>query len=679
MKSRKLICIILALLCAVCLAVVSACGGGNNNESGTRLAAILITAQPDKKDYVEGETFDKTGMVVTAKYSDNETAEVTDYTVSPAGALTKDVTKVTVSYTEKSVTKTADVAITVRADSNLVDLEVLARPVKVDYLVGEELELRGLTLLAKYGDGTTREITSGYVCSKEGTLTLDDLKITVSYTERGITKTAQFNISVKEPVIFTSLEVTTPPTTTAYAEGEMFSPAGMVVSAVYSDGSRKEVTDYTYPLEGLHKDATKVTLSYTEDGITKTVDVNITIKKYLESISASGTHNFKVGDVFTKDWIKVTGHYSDSSTIDIEDFTVNKSGQLTLEDNGTEVEISVGSMKANVTLTVTDYTGEAFEMGIEGAEGTQVDDKSSDEAKAFIEQYKYKEGLNNNADGIAFRFNSSAAQKVKVEVVMAANEAGDMLLKDIFDISINGVKLTDELNGITVFNPDKIAYYYFGKIVFSITVTEGDNTLRFVSNSGRGTNLAGVILVSEDESKTIGAMTTPIYRIEAEHAELIGTPTDGIGFVAANKPNNSNNRTIGWTPLGMQVKFVVNSDKATTAKFTVCLASTYNGTGGNIEVSFKNAWKTTINGVESDKYNDIMIIPSDKYKQPIPDGADHTPWYNDYVVVEFEIDLTEGENVIVLEKVGGSNDLDYVEITANAVLTWTDVPNPDRP
>ena len=284
MKSRKLICIILALLCAVCLAVVSACGGGNNNESGTRLAAILITAQPDKKDYVEGETFDKTGMVVTAKYSDNETAEVTDYTVSPAGALTKDVTKVTVSYTEKSVTKTADVAITVRADSNLVDLEVLARPVKVDYLVGEELELRGLTLLAKYGDGTTREITSGYVCSKEGTLTLDDLKITVSYTERGITKTAQFNISVKEPVIFTSLEVTTPPTTTAYAEGEMFSPAGMVVSAVYSDGSRKEVTDYTYPLEGLHKDATKVTLSYTEDGITKTVDVNITIKKYLESI-----------------------------------------------------------------------------------------------------------------------------------------------------------------------------------------------------------------------------------------------------------------------------------------------------------------------------------------------------------------------------------------------------------
>ena len=83
--------------------------------------------------------------------------------------------------------------------------------------------------------------------------------------------------------------------------------------------------------------------------------------------------------------------------------------------------------------------------------------------------------------------------------------------------------------------------------------------------------------------------------------------------------------------------------------------------------------------MESDKYNDIMIIPSDKYKQPIPEGADHTPWYNDYVVVEFEIDLTEGENIIVLEKVGGSNDLDYVEITANAVLTWTDVPNPDRP
>ena len=50
------------------------------------------------------------------------------------------------------------------------------------------------------------------------------------------------------------LEITQQPTKTAYAEGETFDPAGMVVTAVYVNGKTRDVTDYvtykTDPLDG---------------------------------------------------------------------------------------------------------------------------------------------------------------------------------------------------------------------------------------------------------------------------------------------------------------------------------------------------------------------------------------------------------------------------------------------
>ena len=77
------------------------------------LSSIAITTPPTKTTYNEGETFDPTGMVVTATYTDNSTEAVTGYTYSPDGALTTDDTEITISYTENDVTKTATQAITV--------------------------------------------------------------------------------------------------------------------------------------------------------------------------------------------------------------------------------------------------------------------------------------------------------------------------------------------------------------------------------------------------------------------------------------------------------------------------------------------------------------------------------------------------------------------------------------
>lgn len=75
------------------------------------VASIAVTTNPTKTAYTAGETFDKTGMVVTATCVNENcpTYTVTEYTVDKTEALTTADTIVTVTYEGK----TATVAITV--------------------------------------------------------------------------------------------------------------------------------------------------------------------------------------------------------------------------------------------------------------------------------------------------------------------------------------------------------------------------------------------------------------------------------------------------------------------------------------------------------------------------------------------------------------------------------------
>lgn len=85
------------------------------------LVRIAVTTPPTKTSYFSGNTFDPTGMVVTATYGDGSTGVVTDYTCSPTGALTSDITAITISYTYNGSTKTTTQAITMTAVSTTLN------------------------------------------------------------------------------------------------------------------------------------------------------------------------------------------------------------------------------------------------------------------------------------------------------------------------------------------------------------------------------------------------------------------------------------------------------------------------------------------------------------------------------------------------------------------------------
>ena len=89
------------------------------NAAQKELAGIRITTPPQKTTYVEGESFDKTGMTVYAVYKDMTKKLITNYTCIPAGALKTTDTEITVSYTEDNVTVQAAQQIKVKSSSEI--------------------------------------------------------------------------------------------------------------------------------------------------------------------------------------------------------------------------------------------------------------------------------------------------------------------------------------------------------------------------------------------------------------------------------------------------------------------------------------------------------------------------------------------------------------------------------
>ena len=249
---------------------------------------IAVTTQPTKKSYYIGEAFDPAGMVVTATFADDTTEDVTDdCTFSPA-TISKDTTAITVNYQRGGIKKTDSVAVTVRV---LASIEISNPPTKTAYKYGEVFSPAGMAVTARYTDGQSRTVT-GYTYSPTGALKLSDTTITVSYTEGDVTKTTTQAITVAK--VLSGIKITTPPNRTAYFEREVFDPAGMVVTANYTDGSSKIVTGYTYsPTSQLSKGTTMITVSYSEGGVTKTTTQSITVTAISSTLNSNSWATIK--------------------------------------------------------------------------------------------------------------------------------------------------------------------------------------------------------------------------------------------------------------------------------------------------------------------------------------------------------------------------------------------------
>lgn len=190
--------------------------------------------------------------------------------------------------------------LTIGTKPRLVSISVTTMPTKTTYKAGESFSPAGMVVTAKYSNGKLKQITD-YSYSPTGALQDTITAITISYKERGITKTADVPVVVQ--TLLESIAVTKLPTKTSYSYNEAFVPAGMEVTATYSDGSTKLVSGWTVDVINLSTIGTQtITVTYTENNITKTTSFDVTVSAATLEVPTQSTTLTYAGSSVSPTW-----------------------------------------------------------------------------------------------------------------------------------------------------------------------------------------------------------------------------------------------------------------------------------------------------------------------------------------------------------------------------------------
>ena len=232
-------------------------------------------------------------------------------------------------------------------------IAVTTQPGKKTYYIGEAFDPAGMVVTATFADDTTENVTGDCTFSP-ATIAKDTTAITVNYQRAGIRKTASVAVTVR---VLASIEISNPPTKTAYKYGEVFSPAGMAVTARYTDGQSRTVTGYTYsPTGALKLSDTTITVSYTEGDVTKTATQAITVAKVLDRIAVTTPPNrtsYFSGEQFSTAGMVVTAHYTDGSSGTASGYTYSPTGALAAGNTTITVSYTEGGVTKTTTQAIT--------------------------------------------------------------------------------------------------------------------------------------------------------------------------------------------------------------------------------------------------------------------------------------------------------------------------------------
>lgn len=159
-------------------------------------------------------------------------------------------------------------------------------------------------------------------------------------------------ITEPEGVKLSSLIVDDNKMKTVYYEGQALDFTGLVVTAKYSDGTTKEIKNYTYD-ESTYNASQKgdqfVRIVYTEDGVTKTRSIHVVVKTVLDQVNnvvgitaKTSKTSYKYQEELDLSDLVVTAYYEDGTTkvLDKDKYTVNKDTFDSSKRGDYEIDVS---------------------------------------------------------------------------------------------------------------------------------------------------------------------------------------------------------------------------------------------------------------------------------------------------------------------------------------------------
>lgn len=234
-------------------------------------------------------------------------------------------------------------------------LLVKSKPTKIEYYVGDKLDLEGLVVTSINRKGKESLITDFSVEPENGTILNEagTQYVTVSYKDC----TVDFEIVVKDYAV-EKLYITSIPKL-AYYVGEKLDLSDLKVEALYNNGSVIEISDYvSEPKDGsvlAKTESGKQTVTIKFKEIECTFDIRICENK-LENLTIDSIPEHTVyycGDLLDISDLKVLAKFSDDTEVYVEDYNLSIPDKSDLLESGQQlVEISYLNKQLDFAINV---------------------------------------------------------------------------------------------------------------------------------------------------------------------------------------------------------------------------------------------------------------------------------------------------------------------------------------
>ena len=438
--------------------------------------SITIENTP-KQSYKLNEATTGVGgtIKVTRKAGNTESINIDDSMVSGLDTTVAGTGKTaTITYTDefgnlKTTTYTYDVI------DNVTSIDIVA-PSKNVYNHGEALALDG-TITVHYASGTTNNVTMTSSMIKEGSGAVDmsptsydddtqkvNKKLTIEYSEGGVTKSIDYPITIINDV--KSIAVQDPATKTTYNIGDTLDVTGLSISVTRATGTPKVVTVTPDMITGFDssKENTNLslTISYTENGITKTTTYEVSVVDSVKSITINGTpqSEVKYGEELDLSKIKLdvtkgSGTIQETVTDSmISGYDKTKLGKQT-------VTITYGGQTTTFDVTVKDYVTK-IEVNPSSVTGTYNDELSkliTDNSIKYTVTYA-KAGAQSPialAESMVSGYNKATTTAQNLTITYTDNDSSSYTNGNNFTTSLQ-VTLMNTVSGITITPPTKTTY-----------------------------------------------------------------------------------------------------------------------------------------------------------------------------------------------------------------------------
>lgn len=454
----------------------------NISVAAKEVESVSVISEPSKTSYIEGETFNADGLIAEVTYNDGSK----EYVTGGSNELAYSTDPLTTNDKEVTITiggKTAEISINV-VSKKITGIKITEAPNKINYVVGETVDLSGIEVEATFNDGSSA-IIEDYEYSPS-TISADTKEIVVS--KDGYSDSVSIAVSEKSIV---SLEVTKQPDNSYYFAGQTFDPVGMAVSITYNDGTTEEISDYSIINPILSLDTEVIYITY--GSLFTTVDVTVS-EKVLTGIEVTENPktSYVVGQTFSTEGMVVTGSFSDGSTEEVTGYEI---------DTDTLI---MGQTKVYIT-----YNGyyDVVNVSVVAKEVTNVEIISQPTKDNYVDGEVF------NPEGIVIKvtYNDGEEEIMTYDNAAISYPSEPLTTEDTtVDITVGGVSaevevsvIEKEIIGISVTtSPDKIDYVVgqtFSTDGMVVTAYYNDNTSAEISDY----SVAPVTVSADTEEITV--------------------------------------------------------------------------------------------------------------------------------------------------------------------------------